>query len=348
MEELERTLRKACPSIMKLPVQRTLVYDRFHEEFLDDPDHILTDKDKIAFHFDMASSTCASPSTASATRTTQFTRQSTLVFGRDGLKISASPPKVQDTLSEKELEEKAKIFGKSGKKPLTKYQKSMNDASSEIVKKDPTIAENRGELYKQARLMVHNSGYQYAHGKKTRSKYFGSASQKISDKGGNYSRKACRDERLTELTERCSSLEKQIGFLEKSQEKALNSSLFDQAANLERQISSARLEKRRLEKEKKNIEAHTVKLEKRRVNRKRRRGGKGGGEKKGKKVATVQRDSSTEPDSSSEVQCLGIGSGDDDTSMAYDTPGSSQSSTLSATDMLNNVQEGVTEEEDFQ
>ena len=173
---------------------------------------------------------------------------------------------------------------------------------------------------------------------------------------------------MTELTEKCSSLERQIGYLEKSQEKALNSNLYDQAANLERQISDARLEKRKLDNEKRAIQGHNVKLEKKRISRKRKRSGKGG-EKKGKKTVTVQSvnaDSSTEPESRSEGKC--IGSSDEDAlNKSYDAPGTSQisapstqttrpsqegqkdldvSSTHSAADIMKGIEEGVTDEQE--
>lgn len=123
MEELERKCREACPTIYNMKVQRFLIFDTFHEEFVDDPDHILADKDKVAFHFDTLPVPSASPSTfrpAETPRTPGFTRQSTLAFQSDGtLALSTSPPKVQsnlDTPTKEELEEKSKIYGRDGKK----------------------------------------------------------------------------------------------------------------------------------------------------------------------------------------------------------------------------------------
>ena len=43
------------------------------------------------------------------------------------------------------IEEKAKIYGKSGK-PLTKYQVAINDAAVSIAKENPEAVLDRGKL----------------------------------------------------------------------------------------------------------------------------------------------------------------------------------------------------------
>ena len=46
-------------------------------------------------------------------------------------------------MSNYELEEKAKIYGKKGK-PLTNYQQAVNVAAVEIAKEDPLVVMDKG------------------------------------------------------------------------------------------------------------------------------------------------------------------------------------------------------------
>lgn len=44
------------------------------------------------------------------------------------------------------LESMAKIYGKSGK-PLTTYQKAMNDAAIDLARNDPSLVYNKGVFF---------------------------------------------------------------------------------------------------------------------------------------------------------------------------------------------------------
>lgn len=88
------------------------------------------------------------------------------MFVKDGLKINKEPPVVKSNEAlEKEIEERSKIFGKDGK-PVNRYGKKINAMSFALAKEDPSLLQNRGNLLQAARKALHDSGYEYAHGKK--------------------------------------------------------------------------------------------------------------------------------------------------------------------------------------
>ncbi|XP_071505671.1 uncharacterized protein [Diadema antillarum] len=300
MAEVEKELKEACVVISNLSVDRVLVYDKFFEEYVDEPNHVLVDKDKIILHF--ASATMPS-TTAAPSYVKPSTSQSTLVIAKDGtLKISSEPPLVQESsqsdcgqLSERDIEERAKIFGRDGKH-VNRYGKRINAVALSLAKEDPSLLQNRGNLLQKARLALHESGYEYAHGKKTRSKKFGTERHKAKEVS-NHSREVVRQDRLNELTEIISSLRRQVSYLEKGKEQAVNSNLFCKAATLDQQVSEMNLKIRKLHMEKTEIQRHSAKLEKRR-SRKRNRSGRKEARRQSKEIQSAHVDSSTDVDSS--------------------------------------------------
>ncbi|XP_071495268.1 uncharacterized protein [Diadema antillarum] len=279
MAEVEKELKEACAVISNLSVERMLVYDKFFEEYVDEPNHVLVDKDKIILHFASATmpSTTAASSTTAAPLTTAApsyakpsTSQSALVIAKDGtLKISSEPPLVLESsqsdcgqLSERDIEERAKIFGRDGK-PVNRYGKRINAVALSLAKEDPSLLQNRGNLLQKARLALHESGYEYARRKKTRSKKFGTERDEAKEVF-NHSSEVVRQDRLTELTEIISSLQRQISYLEKGKEQAVNSNMYGKAATLDQQVSEMNLKIWKLHVEKTEIIRHNARLEKRR------------------------------------------------------------------------------------
>lgn len=286
IDQVEAELRQTCTYLSNSSVKRILVYDNFFDEFVDKPNHPLEDREKIKLYFTSSApptvtpplrpstsssspsrpSTSASPSRPSTSSRPYGTSQTTLMFVKDGLKINKEPPVVKSNEAlEKEIEERSKIFGKDGK-PVNSYGKKINAMSFALAKEDPSLLQNRGNLLQAARKALHDSGYEYAHGKKTRSQKFGRhQKEKEVEK---YTCEAARHERSTELNESISSLQKQAEYLEKAKEKAVNSSLFCEAATLEHQGSELKMKIRR-ENKLMEIQQHSSKLLKRR-NRNRR------------------------------------------------------------------------------
>lgn len=287
IDQVEAELRQTCTYLSNSSVKRILVYDNFFDEFVDKPNHPLEDREKIKLYFTSSApptvtpplrpstsssspsrpSTSASPSRPSTSSRPYGTSQTTLMFVKDGLKINKEPPVVKSNEAlEKEIEERSKIFGKDGK-PVNRYGKKINAMSFALAKEDPSLLQNRGNLLQAARKALHDSGYEYAHGKKTRSQKFGRhQKEKEVEK---YTCEAARHERSTELNESISSLQKQAEYLEKAKEKAVNSSLFCEAATLEHQGSELKMKIRRENIELMEIQQHSSKLLKRRNSRKR-------------------------------------------------------------------------------
>ncbi|XP_041459980.1 uncharacterized protein LOC121411368 [Lytechinus variegatus] len=318
IDECHQEAVKICPQIAALQLQRALVYDKGFEDYIDYDEHVPVENDKIRLQFvSLAQSTSASavhvhsevpsivssegasssPGGEAARASTSYednpptcrTSQATLKFTGGKLSISREPPSQSPPVSDKtdeEIEERAKIFGKDGKN-LNKYQKKINEAASRLAKANPTLLETRGLLLVKAREAVHTSGYEYAHGKKTRSKVLGSKKQK---KESNYSKETTREDRLEEITEIVQSTETQIIFLEKGKERAVTSNQYGQAAAFEQQISELKLKLRKLKLEKAEIGNKSDALKKRRVRRKIKGSESGSSSKKVKVMGDSEAD----------------------------------------------------------
>lgn len=85
-------------------------------------------------------------------KSSQAARQATIqlvVGGKLTLGSTTAIPK-QPTLTDADIETKAKIFGKDGN-TLNKYQRNIDDAAATVAKQDSTRLHNKGELLIKAR-----------------------------------------------------------------------------------------------------------------------------------------------------------------------------------------------------
>ncbi|XP_071947411.1 uncharacterized protein [Antedon mediterranea] len=266
IQELETECRKVCPSIQSNIIERVLVYDNDFDDYIDTLDHIPANRDKLIFRF---VSPIPPPSSdldhqPPSTVFQETTRQSTLQFVSGKLKVSHEAPVVPPVINDlEEIQCKSKIFGKE-KQKLNRYQEKINEAACALAREDHTLISNKGLLLEQARKVVHNSGYAYAHGNKTRSKVFGG---KGKSKKNTYSKERTRNEQLQVLQEQINSIKTQVDYMEKGKIKAVGSSQFGQAVNFEQQAVELKLKLRRLVCEKAGIERCAAKLLKRKLKR---------------------------------------------------------------------------------
>lgn len=113
------------------------------------------------------------------------------------------------------LEQQSRIYGKSDKDNLTRYQRSINDAAFKLCCENTDLLKNKGKLLDLARKMVDSEGYNYAK-KRSRSKTFGSEIDK--HEGKNEKRQKLTEElrhkKISELCEDIETVNKVIGCLE--------------------------------------------------------------------------------------------------------------------------------------
>ncbi len=154
---------------------------------------------------------------------------------------------------------KSQIFGKRGAK-LNRYQKRINQETLLLPRGNPALLTNKGNLLKEERKAVHRSGYNYAHGNKTRSQILVKRSSDSEENTKKFTTKIAREERLAEVTEKIQSRKNQLEYLEKGKVKAVESSMFGQAATFEQQAGEFKLNIRRLITEKAEIQGQNKNL----------------------------------------------------------------------------------------
>ena len=73
-------------------------------------------------------------------------------------------------LDEEQIKEMAIIYKKESKRPLTNYQKRVNEAAIELSLQHPGLLHTRKHLMETARAKVIEDGYQFVKGKSERAR----------------------------------------------------------------------------------------------------------------------------------------------------------------------------------
>ncbi len=148
--------------------------------------------------------------------------------------------------SEEYVKQMSKLFGrKPNSKPLTEYQRRMNEASEELCFNDSNLLADRKLLLEMARERVDSSGYQYKKGK-SRSKRLNPTEAMPTPKRKKTS-KEYRTNRISELEERIQDLSDQIGFKMKRRDCASDIKNYKECDKLTEQLSALKSERRQLE-----------------------------------------------------------------------------------------------------
>ena len=71
---------------------------------------------------------------------------------------SSSVVQPRSAVDEKNIREKAMVYKKQDKRPLTSFQIAVNKAAGDICVKDPSMMATRGNLLVLARQQVYDSG----------------------------------------------------------------------------------------------------------------------------------------------------------------------------------------------
>ena len=72
---------------------------------------------------------------------------------------------VHSLLSEEDIKEKVVIYRKEKKRPLSQFQKNINEAAVQIALQDPSVLATRKLLLDAAREKVIDDGYKFKKGK---------------------------------------------------------------------------------------------------------------------------------------------------------------------------------------
>lgn len=95
----------------------------------------------------------------------------------------------------------ATIYGKNSRRPLTKYENAINEASISLALENPSLLVNKGDLFEQAKKRLLENGYQYKRGR-SRSKLIATTypyqRQQSSDDDGKCSKRKLNAQRLSQ------------------------------------------------------------------------------------------------------------------------------------------------------
>ena len=112
----------------------------------------------------------------------------------------------------------ARIFRKETSRPLTTYQKQMNEEAGHLALSDPSLPCQRGELLERARGNVVEKGYSFVKGK-SRSKRLASPEESPRPCCAKISADI-RQKRISALEEDIKNLDQQLLFKEKRRQQA--------------------------------------------------------------------------------------------------------------------------------
>ncbi|KAI7877252.1 hypothetical protein K492DRAFT_219112 [Lichtheimia hyalospora FSU 10163] len=94
----------------------------------------------------------------------------------------------------------ATIYGKNSRRPLTKYENAINEASISLALENPSLLVNKGDLFEQAKKRLLENGYQYKRGR-SRSKLIATTypyQRQPSDDDGKPSKRKLNAQRLSQ------------------------------------------------------------------------------------------------------------------------------------------------------
>lgn len=107
-------------------------------------------------------STCSSDPQLS---TEPGSTQRSIIIKDGNLKAGPVIKEPQQSPSDKQVEEKSKIFTGAKGKPLSNYQQAVNKAALELCQQDHSLLLDRGKLFELSRKKVKDDGYEFAKGK---------------------------------------------------------------------------------------------------------------------------------------------------------------------------------------
>ena len=115
-------------------------------------------------------------------------------------------------LGSEEMKEMATIYKKETQRPLTNYQRRMNEAAQELCLAHPGLLQKRKILMDAARAQIINEGFQFVKGK-LRSKRDADGDAPALKR--RIFSQNLRDQRMQEIEEGCKDFSDRIGYKER-------------------------------------------------------------------------------------------------------------------------------------
>ena len=140
--------------------------------------------------------------------------------------------------------EKAKIFRKDSSRPLTNYQKQINEEAGVLALSSPSLLCRCGELLELARDKVCESGYNFVKGR-SRSKRLAPTDEAPRPSRAKISAEV-RQKRITALEEDLANLDQQIGFKEKRRQQSENTRNYKLCEEITQEIGICKQQRRQL------------------------------------------------------------------------------------------------------
>lgn len=144
--------------------------------------------------------------------------------------------------------EMAKIYKKEASRPLSNYQKMINEVAGELAVKDPSLLSRRGDLLDQARVEVQQRGYNYVKGK-SRAKRFMSPPLETPKPTRSKVSAEIRQQRILALEEDIANITKQLHFKHKRLQQAENVKHYKLCEEINEEIQIVTKQKRDLSNE---------------------------------------------------------------------------------------------------
>lgn len=155
--------------------------------------------------------------------------------------------------------EMGKIYKKETNRPLSRYQKEINEVAGELALKDPSLLGRRGELLDLACAEVQQRGYSYVKGK-SRSKQFMSPPLQTPKPTRLKICAEIRQKKTAGLEEDIARLDKQLHFKNKRLQQAENIKNYKLWEDVTEEIQIVTRQKRDLSEELKNFVKRNEKL----------------------------------------------------------------------------------------
>ena len=155
---------------------------------------------------------------------------------------------------ESKIRAQAAIYRRQDKRPLTDYQKKINEAAGDIAIQDPSmLTQKKGKLLEAAKDEVYACGYNFKKGH-SRSKRFSSDSSSSSTPKRKNLSKDFREDCIYNIKEEIHDLNSRICFKEKRVLAAANMKNYKTCDEVSGEISELKTKRRELETELKELQ----------------------------------------------------------------------------------------------
>ena len=149
-------------------------------------------------------------------------------------------------------DEMAKIYRKDTDRPLTAYQKRMNEAAQDLCLQNPALLHKRTLLIEESRSKIIAEGFQFVKGKSCSKKVAGPDEQQRPAKRRKLS-KDMREQRLKEIEEDCKDIAERLTFKEKRIAAYENSREYKKCDDVKEEMMALKQKRRQLEAEAKRL-----------------------------------------------------------------------------------------------